>query len=105
MDIEVDKKELEKQLFEEAESQEGSIIIKLVVPEVDINGLDKVDIYSTIRGDKVSSLTEAMTLCALEQITNEFLKNPDTKLLFEMLKASDKIKQFRYDFKKGEKDE
>lgn len=108
MDIRVDKKELEKQLFEEKENEEGSLVIKICVPEIkeenfSKNGLSKIDTYCIVKGNNVNPMTEAVGLSALDAIMQELKKDPLSRLTYELFKKFGKLQEFRYD-EKGDKD-
>lgn len=110
MDIKIDKKELEKQLFEEMENKKGSLVIKICVPDIKEenfsgNGLSKIDTYCIVKGNNVNPMTEAVGLTALDSVMSELKKDPLSRLTFEILKKFGKFKEDRYDIKGDEDNE
>ena len=110
MDIRIDKKELEKQLFEEKENEEGSLVIKICVPEIkeenfSKSGLSKIDTYCLVKGNNVNPMTEAVGMAALDSVLQELKKDPLSRLTYELISKFGKFITNKFDAKGDEENE
>lgn len=103
-EIKVNVKEYEKQLFDEIISKDGSMDIRVAVPEITTEKIEEhkdLGIYSYIHAHKVNPITTAMTVLVLEQMIKELKKEPMVKLALMTLKMEGQLGEpEKYAFKK-----